>query len=224
MDLIPDDISYTTGKLGKTNIEFMNTKNNAYSMSDITLDKNLRILSGDREQLDRNQNKIRTDATFDNITDMVGTDAGKVTENAFRDSMQTWYGQYTIPQKFYITTVDKLNAVGGLEKYARNGHLSEDSDLWLKDGYLIIDFDITTKNGGNIHLSYNAPNGVDMWDSDHEGQIETIKLPPQTKPLNDGSVPDSTPRDVPIKHGDIVVVDLRYKQSDKVSARTFMIN
>lgn len=52
----------------------------------------------------------------------------------------------------------------------------------------------------------------------------TYLLPDGTKPLNDGSVPDSTPRDVPIKHGDIVVVDLRYKQSDKVSARTFMIN
>ena len=63
-----------------------------------------------------------------------------------------------------------------------------------------------------------------MWDSDHEGQIEKIKLPPQTKPMSDGSVPDSTPREIPIKHGDIVVVDLRYKQSDKVSARTFMIN
>ena len=224
LDLIPDDISYTTGKLGKTNIEFMNAKNYAYSMSDIKLDKNLRILSGDREQLERNQSKIRTDSTFDNITDMVGTDSGKVTEETFRDSMQTWYGQFTIPQKLYITTVDRLNAVGGLEKYARNGKLSEDADLWLNDGYLIIGFDITTKNGGNDHLSYNAPNGVDMWDSDHEGQIEKIKLPPQTKPMSDGSVPDSTPREIPIKHGDIVVVDLRYKQSDKVSARTFMIN
>ena len=137
LDLIPDDISYTTGKLGKTNIEFMNAKNYAYSMSDIKLDKNLRILSGDREQLERNQSKIRTDSTFDNITDMVGTDSGKVTEETFRDSMQTWYGQFTIPQKLYITTVDRLNAVGGLEKYARNGKLSEDADLWLNDGYVI---------------------------------------------------------------------------------------
>ncbi|MBP3805470.1 MAG: hypothetical protein J6I76_16555 [Oribacterium sp.] len=63
-----------------------------------------------------------------------------------------------------------------------------------------------------------------MWDSTHEAQIEKIKLPPQTKPMRDGSVPDITEREIPIEHGDIVVVDLRYKQSDKLSARTFMIN
>ena len=224
LGMIPDDISYTTNKLGKTNIEFQNAKNYSYCMSEIKLDKNLRMLTGDREQLARNQSAMRHETNFDNITNLVNGGGNTVPENTFRNSMQTWYGQYTIPQKFYITTVDKLNAVGGLENYARNGKLSEDADLWLKDGYLIIGFDITTLNGGNEHLAYKAPNGVDMWDSTHENQVEKIKLPPQTKPMKDGSTPDTTEREVPIEHGDIVVVDLRYKQSDKLSARTFMIN
>lgn len=224
LGMIPDDISYTTNKLGKTNIEFQNAKNYSYCMSEIKLDKNLRMLTGDREQLARNQSAMRHETNFDNITNLVNGGGNTVPENTFRNSMQTWYGQYTIPQKFYITTVDKLNAVGGLENYARNGKLSEDADLWLKDGYLIIGFDITTLNGGNEHLAYKAPNGVDMWDSTHENQVEKIKLPPQTKPMKDGSTPDTTEREVPIEHGDVVVVDLRYKQSDKLSARTFMIN
>ncbi|MBP3805471.1 MAG: hypothetical protein J6I76_16560 [Oribacterium sp.] len=114
-DLIPDDISYTTGKLGKTNIEFQNTKNYSYSMSEIKLDKNLRMLTGDREQLARNQSAMRHETNFDNIGNLVNGGGNTVPENTFRDSMQTWYGQYTIPQKFYITTVDKLNSVGGLE-------------------------------------------------------------------------------------------------------------
>jgi len=67
-------------------------------------------------------------------------------------SVQQWYGQYTLPAPLY--TVPK-----GTNIYNR-GPLYEDSDIFLKNGYLLVNFKIETIRNGNVENPYLAYYGV----------------------------------------------------------------
>lgn len=78
---------------------------------------------------------------------------------------QYWKGSYRIPQDIYL-----VNATINIDEYMekRGGRIKTSDEVFLKEGYLIVDIDIQTiKNGAN-HLSYenaiNAAKGYcDMW-------------------------------------------------------------
>lgn len=87
-----------------------------------------------------------------------------VTSNQVATSMQKWYGEYYLPAEVHI--VPKGFDVTA---YAvNNGGLDYKESFWLKNGYIIINFDITTVKDGALNLSYinekNSPNGYcNMW-------------------------------------------------------------
>lgn len=220
---LPDDLTYTADNLGITVEKFLNQKNKSYCLSSIVLNKNMRILSGHEEELERNLSTTRNQNDFSHLNAKFSKNGSVVStadSDTFKTSMQTWYGQYTVPNKLFVcdkADIEKVGDVDGdgdvdLDDYALKYPLSEESDLWFKDGYLVINFDITSKNGGVDHLKYEGGTD-DMWkDENSRTEVEVPK---------DGTNKGGT---IKLRSGDIALVDLRYSVSDKYSAHIFMIN
>lgn len=87
-----------------------------------------------------------------------------VTEKQIASSVQKWYGEYYLPAEIHVASKDF-----DVKAYAaNNGGLDYHESFWLKDGYIIVNFSITTVNNGALSLSYiNAANAMEgycnMW-------------------------------------------------------------
>ena len=89
---------------------------------------------------------------------------GPVTEKQAASSVQHWYGEYYLPAEVHLVPKDY-----DVRTYAlQNGGLDYHESFWLKEGYIIVNFDITTVKDGELNLSYiNAANSekgyCNMW-------------------------------------------------------------
>jgi hypothetical protein len=79
-------------------------------------------------------------------------------------SVQNWYGEYYLPSQVYVVPkgFDMMNYV------TFNGGLRFKENFWIKDGYIIVNFNIETIQNEERHLSYinreNAKDGYcNMW-------------------------------------------------------------
>ena len=256
---MPDNIQYTATRNAtrhygsNTTAKILNREVGSYTLSAIRLTPELRLLSGDPEELERNQTGLRTSGTpsYEEGThtvpyynNAIGHTGSKTyadctdEEKLFRDSMQTWYGEYTVPNNLYVTYKSRLVAGpdgtstnATLRDWAEKGKLTTDSNLWLKDGYLILNFQILTKNNGKDHLTYGSDSQnskLNMWRTEGQPQNITVETQNTNRPMTADGNPKSNPVrksvTIPTKAGDIAVIDLRYKLSDKYSPRIFMIN
>lgn len=80
-----------------------------------------------------------------------------VTPERANASIQQWYGEYSIPADSYVVAQGT-----DLAEYGRlHGGLTDKSPLFLKEGYIVVNFDIESIQNGNLqnpHLQYiNAP-------------------------------------------------------------------
>ncbi len=87
-----------------------------------------------------------------------------VTEQQIAESVQNWYGEYYLPSEIHVTP----KGFDILEYIKNNGGLNYKEPFWLKDGYVIVNFQIETVQNGILHLSYinadNAKSGYcNMW-------------------------------------------------------------
>lgn len=78
-------------------------------------------------------------------------------------SKQRWYGEYYLPSEVYAVPKDY-----DVISYGRKNGLTKNDTIWLKNGYIIINFQIETLKNGQRHLSYiNPTNSTDgycnMW-------------------------------------------------------------
>lgn len=74
---------------------------------------------------------------------------------------QKWYGEYSLPANVYA--VDKNVNVANIGLMTR---LSEDSSVFLKNGYIIVNFDIETIRNGDLnkpYLEYVNGNVSNQW-------------------------------------------------------------
>ena len=96
-----------------------------------------------------------------------------------------------------------------------------------------MNFDIRTYNNGVEHLVYGgqpASGRLNMWGPNHEDQIDTVKL--ESSETTENPYSDDNKMANPthgsftyhVKDGDIAVISINEKLSDKLSPRTFMIN
>jgi hypothetical protein len=119
-------------------------------------------------------------------------------------SIQHWYGEYSLPAAPYVVA-----AGTNLPEYGRtNGGLDDHSPIFLKDGYIIVNFNIESiKNADTYHpfLRYSRLPG-DSVPLDNQWQMEGFYNPPQATdkygnvfPLMDG--------DVVFYHGDLSSYD-----------------
>jgi len=74
---------------------------------------------------------------------------------------QTWYGEYSLPAKLYVVPKN-----ANVQEAGRVGMLNENHPLFLKDGYIIVNFDIETINEGDLnnpYLSYYKAHYMSQW-------------------------------------------------------------
>lgn len=92
------------------------------------------------------------------------TPPSSVSINNIAKSVQNWYGEYHLPSEIYAAPKD----FDILTYVKKNGPLNYKEPFWLKEGYIIVNFEIETVQNGNRHLSYinktNEANGYcNMW-------------------------------------------------------------
>lgn len=231
-----DDLSYTSNKFygsgnlfgnpiaNDTNYYYLNKQVESYSFSYIKLSDTLKLLTGNLERLGANLDK--SPSSVKSLTQLYGSTSEIGTtedvETLLQDSMQTWFGQYSIPEELYIVpeipdNVTDQDSDGDidLDDYViqNGGKLSEDDEIFATDGYLVLNFDITTTNDNKSHLSYSGGNGGNaesMWDT--EGRRETVYT---------GGDPNI---EIKTQPGDVAIVEIGNKVSDKYSNRILFID
>lgn len=167
---VPDvEIVATSFATGLSQNDVISQKGNMFSFGDINLNKTFRTFSG---------NSSYTPSK---------TIPGSVDPKKVVRSVQNWYGEYYIPSNTHV-----LPKGYDLSSYIENHREGIDfsEDIWLKKGYIIINFDIVTYQEGNDkgHLSYinkdNALQGYcNMWKiegpqlqkTDNKGNIFNFK-------------------------------------------------
>ncbi|MEF2967921.1 DUF5704 domain-containing protein [Paenibacillus sp. M1] len=102
-------------------------------------------------------------------------------------AVQKWYGEYSLPADLYA-----VKAGSNVAEYGRthNG-LSDKSDIFLKDGFIVVNFNIETIRNGNTgspYLQYIEAPLVNQW-VDMEGYARQVTDPYGRKlSLMDGDV------------------------------------
>lgn len=214
-DYYNNTIAYTASKraVSGTENEILNTEVPCYSPSLIKMPAALSLLTGNEEELATNVKKSSEDAkrygdalgTIDNYSESTATER----DNAFLSSMQTWYGEYKIPSRIFVckkyTDGEYEDALQ--EKLAKEGYTSEDDDIWMDGGYLVLNFQITTYADGNAHLAYYGGNegyGLSMWTTEAGASVRKVRVSDV-----------STVNKVPVYDGDVAIITLNSKLSDR---------
>ena len=85
-----------------------------------------------------------------------------VTPERANASIQQWFGEYSIPADSYVVAKDT-----NLAEYGRlHGGLTDKSPIFLKDGYIVVNFDIESIQNGNLqepHLQYIHAPLMNQW-------------------------------------------------------------
>ena len=105
---VPNVLKFTATHDGVSENSILSKKSNCYTLSHITLNPDLRLLTGDPEELAINEKYIRSQSAFNDYSSIYNQETDG--ENKFKSSMQTWYGMYTIPSNLYVTTQGRLDA------------------------------------------------------------------------------------------------------------------
>ncbi|WP_272039974.1 DUF5704 domain-containing protein [Paenibacillus sp. JJ-100] len=101
-------------------------------------------------------------------------------------AIQHWYGEYSLPADVYAVPKGT-----DLEPLARQNKLDEKSDTFLKNGYIVVNFNIESLRNGNTqtpHLQYIHAPLMNQW------QLEGFNRPPafinnnRRWPLKDGDI------------------------------------
>lgn len=182
----------------------------SYCLSDIKLNSRLRLLTGNVEQLEMNlENEGSSlqyiqDKTDDGVTYDITEATNPTLWNKMRLSMQTWFGEYWIPNQLYVTreTIKADTDGDGVEEeyetvwdYAvANGYVDGTEDFFIKEGYLVVNFQIYTVNDGVLHLTYTGGN-KDQW---------SLEGPPEEIYTNDR--PGKDPVKIDVEPGDVGVI------------------
>lgn len=87
---------------------------------------------------------------------------------------QTWYGEYSVPTDAYVVAKDtKIHEAGLL------GRLNENHPIFLRDGYIIVNFNIETIRNGDVahpYLQYIHAKYMNQW-FDMEGFARSVTDP-----------------------------------------------
>lgn len=133
---------------------------------------------------------IEIPSTFRVYTGDTGNHSGSTVDTTtLLKSEQTWFSEYCLPSSIHVIQKDF-----DLSKYAGDDGIDYSESFWKKDGYLVVNFEIQSWNGGMPELSYN---------SDLEGTVNMFK--------QEGfmlSKSDSNGATFNLNYGDVVFYDL----------------
>lgn len=213
---IYNPIKYTAEKLGIFDDPVANEnyvtlhETDSYNAGNIKLSSTQKLLTGNEELLAANKaNSASSTLRYD------AAGLGTITEeqqDAFESSMQTWYGMYQVPSKLFVC--DKGTDIW---EYADNHNgLTTDADIWKKDGYLVLNFEIVSYvNGQYKHLAYYDGGGnLDMW------TVENGNVTERYADVHD----ISEVRNIKLQDGDVGIISLESNFTDRFSPGVLYIN
>lgn len=152
------EIVATSHVTGKTNKEVKSQKDTLFYFGDIRFSKAFRTFS---------------DTSSYTPT---GTIPSTIDPKLAMKSVQTWYGEYYLPSDTHVLPKD-CDLDSYIKKY---GAIDFKENIWLKNGYIIVNFDIVTYREGDEkgHLSYinkdNALRGYcNMWKMEGTQLVKT---------------------------------------------------
>lgn len=208
--------------------QFFFEKTHSFCLSGIRLTSRMRTLTGKYEQIAQNITNQRN--ALEKYSSLTADQADRM-----RYSMQTWYGQYRIPQGMLICDADTFSNMGikdtdndGVIDYwdylVQTGEsVDKNADWWLNTdealhGWLILNFDITTYNNGEDHLSYYGGT-KDMWQVQGANKTVEIGAPDiRLLPRSESVI------EVPLESGDIAVISTNETVVDRYYSGTMFIN
>lgn len=154
----------------------------------ITIPNTLKMYTGDEEDLSYNYNReginvIRLDnadrhidignSSYDSIFSSNGAQVAGSTTELMYASMQTWYGEWILPPNIYIAFASDVEQYGDVNydgvidlqdyaewKWRNEDGLKENDPMWLKTGYLVLNFEIYVRKNGEDHLTYYSNVGT----------------------------------------------------------------
>lgn len=211
---------FTASKYGISEEVLLNRKVNSYCLSHITLNPELRLYSGEWEQLHWNiegsGKEYEGVVKYDDIS-LTGLNEADITR--FRESIQTWYGSYYAPSDLFVVDLTKHPGFN-IDDYLEHAHgglgVPDDDEIFEKGGYLIVNFDIVSYNDGHVHLRYlggssGAGSDGNMWDE------ESFPNTPDPDDPNSPPIPE-------YDDGDVIVIDLSKAVKDRYRAGIYDIN
>lgn len=190
----------------------------SYTLSDIDLTTDLRLFTGHVDQLKANLTNDRDDvASLDDMYIIKPEDHAAV-ESCINPSMQTWFGTYILPSELYVSTMtlDEINAY--IEEH---GGLTDDNDeVWLQNGYLIVNFNIKTHNGEDSgkDLVYdgNYAGSQNMWKAQNQDTTAEVG-----NTYADSSSGHYGHKLINVNYGDVLVIDMGQSIDDWFTANYF---
>jgi len=223
---------YTYKSEKDTNPVVLSKEEDCYSVGKIKLTKNVRLITGNEEELASNLTSVN-DALTTTTRYVVGGTSGAAGSNSgewnitkkeygyvtgdgnytgldgdydFKKSMQTWYGQYWIPNDIHICPHNAVEDYLG--DPSNPGMITYDEDFWLGDneeGYLVLNFDIETLKDGHEHLEYYGDTTPGMWGNEN-GEDPTGPVTPDTNHVHDDG--NDNPN-IPTYPGDVAIISLK---------------
>ncbi|RPK20367.1 hypothetical protein EDO6_06358 [Paenibacillus xylanexedens] len=100
-------------------------------------------------------------------------------------AIQRWYGEYSLPADVYAVPKGT-----DLEPLARQNQLDEKSNVFLKNGYIVVNFNMESLRNGNTeapHLQYIHAPLMNQWQMDGFNKTPTDSHG-RTWPLKDGDI------------------------------------
>ncbi|WP_223868812.1 hypothetical protein [Paenibacillus sp. UASWS1643] len=100
-------------------------------------------------------------------------------------AIQRWYGEYSLPADVYAVPKGT-----DLEPLARQNQLDEKSNVFLKNGYIVVNFNMESLRKGNTevpHLQYIHAPLMNQWQMDGFNKTPTDSHG-RTWPLKDGDI------------------------------------
>ncbi len=149
---IPEaELRHTANVMKSTYVKIKNQYGPMYSYSDIRLTSQFRTFIG----LDYASHIVGL-PSFRKVNEQI-----KETELNLSKYMQRWYGTYKLPSNIHVVP-SGYDVNDHLKKHGIHYH----EDFWLKDGYIIVNFNIETiDKNGNRNLSYT--NGYNYLYNEH---------------------------------------------------------
>ena len=156
---VNDSVLNKTASILNMNLKtFKGTDTDIFTFGNIVLTKGVRTFIGDTSYIP---------------SDTVPTSVG---DRALTQSVQEWYGEYYLPSQTFAAPYGF-----DLVKYiSEHGSLDMKEDFWLKDGYIVVNLDISTKENDKWNLSYiNRDNHLNdgycnMWKKETNGNLLKI--------------------------------------------------
>lgn len=211
-----------------TDKQYLKRSYEASCFSRISLKNPLRLLAGGYEELERNLSN-----PMDSL-EIIGTPEDPIDgdhEKLLKASIQKWYGTYYVPGELFVHLKEAGEGDDPAWEYAQtHDGLSSDSDFWEKGGYLVINFEIASKNNGVEHLEY-FPSELEI----NEGRIsegdkdqwyiENFGVPDDPANLQSRTVKAGyTDTEIEVRSGDVAVVFLDESLNDRYETGILIIN